>query len=374
MTTESDSNQVCTKVSKSFNHPTSDITLQSSDRVLFKVHKRNLEMYSQAFADAASATATVPISIPTPASTTEQTLSDSSSSPSSRLHDNTSSPTQFIKDLVEAVEKYCVYSAMGALNVRLREHIPYQPVEVLLYAIRHNYPELINESAEATLDFPPYPMLQRVPPEVFSAWISYQQTYHVLLSKEFTRFGPKRNHASSFIHSQHNAHSNNNNSSNELSQQGCKSWYEHYAMITSVIGPGFGYSPSSNSGPFHTTITTTGRMGFVSTSYNVGGASGTLAGLGGPSSRWASSSLSHTSSPYHPTPLTSASSPSTLNLFFSTLQQRHLLASSLSVINLDFSTGCSDCKRELGCWIQQAERDWRNWREGNGGGRFEEYL
>ncbi|THU78041.1 hypothetical protein K435DRAFT_700978, partial [Dendrothele bispora CBS 962.96] len=174
--------------SKLVNHPTSDITLQSSDRVLFKVHRRNLEMYSQVFADAANATATVPISIPTPASTT---LSDSSSS-SEIVHLSESSAVldlmfqymylqpqpdlrkvdfDVIKDLAEAVEKYCVYSAMGALKVGMREHIPSQPVEVLLYAIRHNYPELINESAEATLEFPPYPMLQRVPPEVFSAWV-----------------------------------------------------------------------------------------------------------------------------------------------------------------------------------------------------------
>ncbi|THU87314.1 hypothetical protein K435DRAFT_778542, partial [Dendrothele bispora CBS 962.96] len=115
-----------------------------------------------------------------------------------------------------------------------------------------------------------------------------------------------------------------------------------------------------------------GRTGFASTSFNAGGVSGILAGLGGPSSRWASSSSFSTSFPHHPTPSTLASSPSALNLFFSTLQQRHLLASS--VISLDFSTGCLDCKRELGYWIQQAERDWRNWREGNGGERFEEYL
>ncbi|THU82873.1 hypothetical protein K435DRAFT_784454 [Dendrothele bispora CBS 962.96] len=367
MSTESDCSQVCTRVSKSL------------------------------FADAASATATVPPSTPTraPASltgTVEQPLSSSSSSPSFQLRANSPTPQSseivhlsessavlglmfqymylqpqpdlrkvdfdVVKDLAEAVEKYCVYPAMGALNLQMREHIPSQPVEVLLYAIRHNYPELINKSAEATLEFPPYPMLQRVPLEVFSAWISYQQTYHVLLSKEFTRFGPKRNHASSFIHSQHNAHR-------------CKSWYKHYAMITSVIGPGFGYLPSSNFGPSHMTMATTGRMGFASAIYNVGGASGTLAGLGGPSSRWASSSPS-TSSAYHPTPPTSASSPSTLNLFFSALQQRHLLASS--VINFESASGCSDCKRELGYWIQQAERDWRKWREGNGGGRFEEYL
>ncbi|THU80665.1 hypothetical protein K435DRAFT_583397, partial [Dendrothele bispora CBS 962.96] len=44
--------------------------IQSSDRVLFKVHRRNLEMYSQMFADAA-----------------EQPLSNSSSSKSSAVLD-----------------------------------------------------------------------------------------------------------------------------------------------------------------------------------------------------------------------------------------------------------------------------------------------
>ncbi|THU91831.1 hypothetical protein K435DRAFT_863062 [Dendrothele bispora CBS 962.96] len=91
MSTELQSSR--TRVSKSLNHSTSNITLQSSDRVLFKIHRRNLEMCSQ---DAASATATVPPFMPTPASptgTVEQPLSNSSSS---QMHDNTRSPPSSI--------------------------------------------------------------------------------------------------------------------------------------------------------------------------------------------------------------------------------------------------------------------------------------
>ncbi|THU82904.1 hypothetical protein K435DRAFT_871850 [Dendrothele bispora CBS 962.96] len=107
-------------------------------------------------------------------------------------------------------------------------------------------------------------------------------------------------------------------------------WYGNYAMITSVIGPGFGYSPSSNSGSSPTT-SPAGRMGLGSTGCTVSVV---------PSSRWASSlPSSSTLPPYHPTPLTLASSPSTLNLFSSTLPQRHLLASS--IINFKFFTGKS---------------------------------
>ncbi|THU87315.1 hypothetical protein K435DRAFT_722774 [Dendrothele bispora CBS 962.96] len=126
------------------------MTLQSSDRVLFKVHRRNLEMYSQLYDNTSSPTQSSEI----------VHLSESSAvldlmfqymylqpQPDLRKVD-----FDVVKDLAEAVEKYCVYSAMGALNVQMREHVPSQPVDVLLYAIRHNYPELINESAEATLD------------------------------------------------------------------------------------------------------------------------------------------------------------------------------------------------------------------------------
>jgi len=59
----------------------------------------------------------------------------------------------------------------------IRENIHSHPVEVLSYAIRHNYPELINESVETTLDLLPYTMLQRLPGEVFGAWVRRHFTF-----------------------------------------------------------------------------------------------------------------------------------------------------------------------------------------------------
>ncbi|KAK7451186.1 hypothetical protein VKT23_012518 [Stygiomarasmius scandens] len=348
--------EVCARVSSSYNHPDFDIIVQSSDRVLFKVHRRNLEMHSQVFADAAGATS----SSPSISSTAIIAPGDSSElhSKAEIIHLSESSAVldlmlqymylqpqpdlnkvdfEVVKDLAEAVEKYSIYSAMGVLNVRMRENIHSHPVEVLSYAIKHNYPELINESAETTLDSLPYTMLQRLPAEVFGAWLSYQQTYHVLLSKEFTRFGPKRSHSSTYTSLPHPGIFSSQVNSAE--GQGCKSWCEHYAMITSVIGPGFGYTEGNSA-----------RSTFA-------GGSGTLAGLGGPSNRSAFASTSvHTSTP---------TSSLGFQRLLSTLERRRLLAEG---------EGCGDCKRELGHWIQQAERDWRNWREGNGGGRFHEYL
>ncbi|THU82902.1 hypothetical protein K435DRAFT_438681 [Dendrothele bispora CBS 962.96] len=48
------------------------------------------------------------------------------------------------------------------------------------------YFELINKSAEATLEFPPYPIFQRVPPEVFSAWVRPDLTFLLLFPYSMT--------------------------------------------------------------------------------------------------------------------------------------------------------------------------------------------
>ncbi|THU85718.1 hypothetical protein K435DRAFT_685004, partial [Dendrothele bispora CBS 962.96] len=87
----------------------SDITLQSSNRILFKVHRRNLEMYSQVFADAASAIATYTYPNPPPHVLIYHMYLQPQ--PDLRKVD-----FDLVKDLAEAVEKY---SAMGALNVQM---------------------------------------------------------------------------------------------------------------------------------------------------------------------------------------------------------------------------------------------------------------
>jgi hypothetical protein len=177
-------------------------------------------MHSQVFADAAGATSEASTQASSQAqldmsSTETVPLSETSSVLELMLQYMYLQPQpdlrkvdfEVISDLAEAVEKYVVYSAMGVLNAKMtwvfcfvisfipfislllflvvhlscenlltdrhvyREHIATHPIPVLLYAIRHGYPQLITESAEATLDFPPYTMLQKLPGEVFGAWV-----------------------------------------------------------------------------------------------------------------------------------------------------------------------------------------------------------
>eukprot|EP00918_Siedleckia_nematoides_P004324 GHVU01009636.1.p1 GENE.GHVU01009636.1~~GHVU01009636.1.p1 ORF type:complete len:219 (-),score=1.12 GHVU01009636.1:104-760(-) len=128
---------------------------------------------------------------------------------------------EVMKQLAEAVEKYEIYSAIGVCSHRMRETIAEHPIDVLLYSVRHKYSEIMNESAEATLNIPPYTMLSCVPPNVFAAWIAYQQNYHSLITKEFTRFGPSRHHRGVTIP--------------------CEFWHEHYALLAADLSSAFTY-------------------------------------------------------------------------------------------------------------------------------------
>ncbi|KAJ4484450.1 hypothetical protein C8R41DRAFT_449943 [Lentinula lateritia] len=159
-------------VSKRFDSASADMTLQSSDNVIFKVHRLNLEMHSQVFADAGGSTVgTVEneiVSLSETSEVLELMLQYVYLQPQPDLQ---KVEWELMKDLAEAVEKYEIYSAIGVCSQRMRERLYEHPIDVLLFSVRHKYTGMMNESAEATLDIPPYTMLSCVPPNVFAAWV-----------------------------------------------------------------------------------------------------------------------------------------------------------------------------------------------------------
>jgi len=226
---------------------------------------------------------------------------------------------EVMKDLAEAVEKYEIYCAIGVCSHRMRECIPEHPIDVLLYSIRHKYTEIMNESAEATLDVPPYTMLNCVPPHVFAAWIEYQQAHHTLLTKEFTRFGPSRHHRGITIP--------------------CEFWHEHYALVAAELSSAFACEgpPRPRARP--------------RTSHGSAGLSSILGA--------SASSMSI------------ATGANACSLSSRNDMRKNVLLRLPGMLERRMDAGgdrCHDCKRELGFWIIQTERDSRDSR------RFAEYL
>ncbi|KAJ7288940.1 hypothetical protein C8J57DRAFT_1281639 [Mycena rebaudengoi] len=142
---------MASKISERFCAADADITISSSDGVLFKLHRKHLEVHSDIFADAENATLPVKDDI--------VQLSESSDilnllfqymyrqpQPDLRALD-----FRLVSGLAEAVDKYIVYSALPSLFHKMKESIDDHPLEVLAYSWKHKYDELANEAGPKSM-------------------------------------------------------------------------------------------------------------------------------------------------------------------------------------------------------------------------------
>jgi len=60
-------------------------------------------------------------------------------------------PLSTVKELAESVEKYQVYAALEPCKERMEDFITSHPLDTFLYAIKHGYPKLVQESEEKAL-------------------------------------------------------------------------------------------------------------------------------------------------------------------------------------------------------------------------------
>ncbi|KAJ7583787.1 hypothetical protein C8J56DRAFT_951800 [Mycena floridula] len=206
-----------TSISARFNAADFDIQLQSCDGVLFRVHKLNLSMHSPVFLDAGTTSASESpetVVLTETSAVLEIMLQYMYLNPQPRLSD-----LEFttMSALAEAVEKYSIFSALGACSQRMREFIPSHPVEVLQYSVLHKYNNITNECGPHTIHMSAPLLLDRLPLELYSAWLDYRQQWNDLMVKEYQRYGPTRHHRG-------------------LEDPGCEVWLENYAIISRHIG------------------------------------------------------------------------------------------------------------------------------------------
>ncbi|KAJ6477044.1 hypothetical protein C8R45DRAFT_369323 [Mycena sanguinolenta] len=136
-----------------------DLTILSSDGIIFKVHRKNLEFHSDIFADAANATVRIetednePVKLSETSAVLDLLFQYMYRQPQPNLQ-----PVDFqvCAELAEAAEKYVVYSALPAVMLRMKESIAEHPLDVLHYAAKHDHHEL--GSAAARLCITTYPL------------------------------------------------------------------------------------------------------------------------------------------------------------------------------------------------------------------------
>ncbi|KAJ7871744.1 hypothetical protein B0H13DRAFT_1895636 [Mycena leptocephala] len=149
-------------VSQKFNFADANVTFKSSDGVLFHVHRKNLEVCTEGFPPAEiSTTAGEIVDLPETAETLELLFQfmypqrhPALDTTPSRSSIRSPRPPRSTRDMVH-------------------EH----PVEVAVYAAKHDYPYLVSQVAPMMLSMPPVDVVGLLPGYLVLPWIRYVQEW-----------------------------------------------------------------------------------------------------------------------------------------------------------------------------------------------------
>ncbi|KAF9459612.1 hypothetical protein BDZ94DRAFT_1171296, partial [Collybia nuda] len=75
--------------------------------------------------------------------------------------------------VAEAAEKYEVYAAINICISRMREKVKEYPIEVLNYAFKHGYTDLINQAGPLTINLSFQKIADRMAPSLLAPWVRF---------------------------------------------------------------------------------------------------------------------------------------------------------------------------------------------------------
>ncbi|KZP04199.1 hypothetical protein FIBSPDRAFT_799760 [Athelia psychrophila] len=149
-----------------------DVTFESCDHVLFRVHRKNLEITSEGFSPP-SGTITSNDSVQLSERAEILDLLFQYTYPQ-RPPDLTLIRFEVFADLAEAAEKYQMFGAMEICRMAMKAAYNDHSFEVLLYSTRHGYPELMTLAQGRALELSTADAFRLFPPTCYIAYTRYQ--------------------------------------------------------------------------------------------------------------------------------------------------------------------------------------------------------
>jgi len=164
-------------VSRHFCASHSDVTFQSSDSVLFKIHKYHLAINAGGFAPSEFDASNEIVRL-TEAGPTLDILFRFCY-PEDRP-DVEKLPFDDLVLLAEAAEKYQVYALMNICQICMKQQLPQHAMSILGYAARHNYPDILDIAAPlVVVRLTLSETLPILPPHLIMRWVEYFETVHL---------------------------------------------------------------------------------------------------------------------------------------------------------------------------------------------------
>ncbi|KDR79281.1 hypothetical protein GALMADRAFT_1231551 [Galerina marginata CBS 339.88] len=151
-----------------FNPSDADIVIQSVDGLLFRIHRKNLETNTGAFPGPEFDSQGEIVFLSEPAEVLGVVFQFIYPRKHPTLKDL---DFKLVAEVAEAVEKYEVFSAMRVCELRLRDFLPQKAIDIFVYAVKHDYSELIDETALLIARSPSLPVLRKLPSHCFIPWV-----------------------------------------------------------------------------------------------------------------------------------------------------------------------------------------------------------
>ncbi|KAJ7189086.1 hypothetical protein C8R46DRAFT_1056567 [Mycena filopes] len=162
------------KISERFCAPDADVTIASSDGVLFKLHRKNLEVHSDVFASAGDTTRPENgddiVHLTEPSDVLDLLFQYMYRQPQPNLK---AVDFKTLAALTEAAEKYVVYSALTLCRMYMSDAIPDHPLEVLVYAVKHGQEELMDKAARRSMGRKFAEVMNVLPQDIFKTWVRF---------------------------------------------------------------------------------------------------------------------------------------------------------------------------------------------------------
>jgi len=163
-------------VSARFCAPDFDVTFQSSDGILFLIHKINLEVSAGSFVPSEFETHNEIARLTETAMTLDLLFQFCYPV---RHPDVEALEFGALALLAEAAEKYQVFSAMNICNICIRKQLPEHAADILAYAARHDYPDILDIAAPlVVVEEILSETLPKLPPNTILRWVKYYETVH----------------------------------------------------------------------------------------------------------------------------------------------------------------------------------------------------
>ncbi|KAF8328977.1 hypothetical protein F5887DRAFT_131777 [Amanita rubescens] len=168
-----------------FNAPDADITFQSVDGIMYRIHRKNLECSSGAF-PAAEFESKKDEVVPMPEHSEVLDLLFTFMYPE-RQPNLKKISFRVLADLAEAAEKYEVFSAIATCNTHMVAETEKHPLDILVYAAKHGYLELLDKAATMVIGQSLDSAIDRMPPAIAIAWVRYYQKWRDVYTKATAR-------------------------------------------------------------------------------------------------------------------------------------------------------------------------------------------